>query len=154
MQVIIVSTGIPYPQCVATSIRVSWSQQAVRESFSASHTAQDSCVMAALPPRLSSSRSPSHLSRPCCILALNMVPVTPTRTPRCRVVDEAVLEVVEDGKLLAGHNVGVGRGLEFGPDLAKSVFEDLANGWVRGAICTLAGNLEGLDNRRVAGTGD
>jgi len=83
-----------------------------------------------------------------------MIPIPPTRTRRCLVAGEAMLEVVEYRKLLAGHNVCVGCRLHPGPYLAEGVVEDLANDRVRGAIWAFAGNLEGLDHRWVAGVGD
>lgn len=55
-----------------------------------------------------------------------------------------MLEVVEDGELVPGHDVGVGLGLDLAPELGEGALEDLADGGIVGAIRALAGNLEGL----------
>lgn len=46
-----------------------------------------------------------------------VIPVSLARLDGCLVALEAVLEEVEDGKLIAGHDIGVGLGLDLAPDL-------------------------------------
>lgn len=49
------------------------------------------------------------------MLCGHVVPIAAASSPGCLVVSEAVLEVVEHGKLVACENVTVGLGFDFGP---------------------------------------
>lgn len=60
-----------------------------------------------------------------------------------------MLEEVEDGKLVAGHDIRVRGRLDLAPDASQRRLEDLADGWVRGAVGALAGNLERLRDAGV-----
>jgi len=62
------------------------------------------------------------------------------------VAGEAVLEVVEDGELVAVQNVRLGLGGDLGPDLADGALQDAADSRIRGTVRALSGNLEGLRN--------
>jgi hypothetical protein len=95
--------------------------------------------------RMPLAKPPGHFGivkcRPLCV---RLVPVPPARQDRRLVADEAVLEKVEDGKLVARHDVRRGLGLDLGPDAGQGLLEDLADGRVLGAVGALAGNLESL----------
>ena len=76
----------------------------------------------------------------------SVVPV-PLASLDSRVVAlEAVLEKVEDGKLITGHNVCVGLCFNLSPDLGQSQVQDLADSWVRSTIWALPGDLQSLGN--------
>ena len=78
-----------------------------------------------------------------------IVPVSLPGTHRRLIAGETVLEEVEDGKLVARHDVRVRRGLDLAPDARQRRFEDLANGWVRGTVRALTGDLECLGDAGV-----
>jgi hypothetical protein len=59
-----------------------------------------------------------------------VVPVSLARGDGQLVAGEAVLEEVEDGKLVARHDIGVGLGLDLAPDLRQRQLQDLADGGV------------------------
>lgn len=76
----------------------------------------------------------------------SMVPVPLASLDGCRVALEAVLEKVEDGKLISGHNICVGLCFNLAPDLRQGHIQDLANSWIRSTIWALSGNLQSLGN--------
>lgn len=78
-----------------------------------------------------------------------MVPVSLSGRDGCLVSGKAVLEKVEDGKLIAAHHVGIGRSLDAAPDLGQCMLEDLADSRVLGAVWALACNLKSLCNSSV-----
>lgn len=66
------------------------------------------------------------------------------------VIVEASLEVVEDGKLITCHDVGVGLGLDLDPDVGDGLVENFADGRVAGTLGALASDLKSLIDRRHA----
>lgn len=80
-----------------------------------------------------------------------VVPVPPAGGGGDLVIPEAVLEVVEDGELVARQHVAVGLGLDLGPQLGEGGLEDAGYGGVPGAVWALARDLESLCHRRVLG---
>lgn len=76
--------------------------------------------------------------------SLQVIPVTFAASNGSLVANKAVLEVVEDGELVAGHDIVVWLGLDLGPDVGKGLVEHLEDGGILGAVGALAGNLESL----------
>jgi len=74
-----------------------------------------------------------------------MIPVSRPGHPSRAVLHEAMLEVVEDGELVPGHDIGLGRSLDLAPYRGKGTLEDFANGGVLRAVRALAGDLKSLD---------
>lgn len=78
-----------------------------------------------------------------------VVPVSFPGAHRRLITGEPVLEEVENGKLVARHDIRVGLSLDFAPDLGQRAFEDLADGWVGRAVGALARNFERLGDTGV-----
>lgn len=62
--------------------------------------------------------------------SVGVVPVSLPGLHRRLIAGKAVLEEVEDGKLVSAHDVRVGVGQDLGPDVGEGGLEDLADGWV------------------------
>lgn len=78
-----------------------------------------------------------------------LVPVTLAGHDGSPIAGEAMLEKVEDGELVARHDVGSGLRLNLGPDVRESLLEDLADGRILSTVWALSGNLEGLGDGGV-----
>lgn len=81
-------------------------------------------------------------------LCLDVVPVTSAGSNCSFVAGEPMLEVVEDRKLVACHDVVVRLGLNLAPDVCDRLVKNLANGGVRCTGGALTGNLERLRDVR------
>ena len=67
--------------------------------------------------------------------------------PPCNIrVHEACSIVVEDGKLLLGHDVGIGVGLDALPDISECSFQDSADRWMNVSGVAVANVVEGPGN--------
>lgn len=60
---------------------------------------------------------------------------------------KAGLEVVEDGKFVPGHDVGVGLGLDLDPDIGDGLVEDLEDRRIAGTLGAVTSDLESLVDR-------
>ena len=78
--------------------------------------------------------------------SVGVVPVARPGSGSCLVVHEAVLEEVEDGKLVAGHDVRARLGGYPGPDCVDGTLEDLGDCGILSTIQALTGNLQSLGN--------
>lgn len=73
-----------------------------------------------------------------------MVPVSGPGLSGGGVLQEAMLKIVENGELVPGHDIRVGRRLDLVPNGGDGSLQDLADGDVLCTIGTLAGDFEGL----------
>jgi hypothetical protein len=79
------------------------------------------------------------------------VPVSPFRFRREILAVKSLLEVVENGKLVPGHDIAGGLGGDLSPDLAQGCLEDLFHRRVLLSLWTLPGELERLGDSRGRG---
>jgi hypothetical protein len=77
-------------------------------------------------------------------LAGHVIPVALPGALGNLISSKAVLEVVEDGKLIPRHDVRVRVCRDLSPDLRQGVFENVTHGRIRRAVGAVPGDLEGL----------